>query len=314
MPFEKIAPYLQDPLVLAGFALLLFFGLANGLIKSGLIPVQSQRGGYRLLQRTLLYGFVLAAVIVLLGFGLKYRELSKHEQAAAARLILAELKADRGVAGSLAANSATALEDSSQLALVLRNEQASPLLRTLLPYRNLEPDAKTPAPSAMAHAQLAEALAEGLPMRQAELDRMNAVARAVRGTLMRTRGALASLADLDGARYRISRGAWTANAPVARRVSQVDLTQLERTYASLEQARANYAVLMRYDLGYMDALDRFLAFDKNSIDEPGLAALLAAERQYFTVAAAYSKSIVEELTAAGHAIDKLEAQVNALGA
>jgi hypothetical protein len=294
--------------VLAGFALALFFGLANGLIRSGLIPVQSQRSGYRLLQRILLYGFMLALAIVVLGFGLKYRELSRGEQAAAARLILAELKADRGVAGSLAANSATALQDSATLAYVLRSK-ASPLLHLLLPYRNIQPDDQTAAPAQMAHQQLAAAIVGGLPERQIELDRMNAVANAVRGTLGRTRVALQSLADLDGSRYRMSRAAWNANLPVLRRVSAIDLTQLEGTYSNLEQARANYAVLMQYDLTYVGAADRFLAFNKHELTEEELAQFLAAERQYFAVATAYSSSIVNEISAAGQSIDKLDASL-----
>src|SRR4051812_18604416 len=255
MSFERVAPYLHDPLVLCGFTLALFFGFGRALLKSGLIPQQSQIGGYRILQRVLLYGFLLSIVIILLGFGLKYRELSKEEQRAAASLIMNELKADRGVAGSLAANSATSLETTSELALALRSD-ASPLLKTFFPYRNIEPDEKTLPPGKMAHERLAEAISSGLPASQPQLDRMNAMARAIRGTLSRTRGALVSLSDEKGARYRINRSAWNANAAVVRRISVIDLTQLEGTYAGLDRARSDYDVLMRYNLAYADALDQ----------------------------------------------------------
>lgn len=308
MGFDKIAPYLQDPLVLAGFALTLFFGLGRAVLKAKVIPQLTQIGGYRVLQRLLLYGFALSIVIILLGFGLKYRELSRKEQLAAARQILEELKADRGVAGTLAANSATSLETTSELALVLRSD-GSPLLRIFFPPQNLQPAKDTPAPSAMAHERLALAITSGLPARQAELDRMNLVARTIRGTLGRTRSALSSLADLDETRYRIRRTAWTANAPVIRRISAVDLTRLESTYARLEQTRANYAVMLRYNIRYLDTLDGFLEFKDNDLSEEGLARVLAAERQYFTVAAAYSKAIADSIDESNKAIKDLESSL-----
>ena len=310
MDFDKIAPYLQDPLVLAGFALFLFFGLGNGLIKSGLIPVQTQRGGLQLLQRLLLYGFILSIAIVALGFGLKYREMAKHEQVAAARLILGELKADRAVSGSLAGNSATVLESAMGLAFALRGK-GSPLLKTLFPYENLQPTDKTPAPAAMAEASLLAAIDEGLPARQIELDRMNAVARAVRGTLGRTRTTVQSLADPGQARYRISRAAWDANLPVARRVAVIDLSQLEKTYADLELSRSEYDVLMRYAVAYFDAVDAFLAFDKNEINDEGLARVLAAERQFFSVAAAYGGAMTRRIETSGQTIQALDAKLAA---
>jgi hypothetical protein len=48
--FARIAPYLSDPLVLVGFALLLLFLLFRSLIGSGLIPVLEQEAGGRSLR------------------------------------------------------------------------------------------------------------------------------------------------------------------------------------------------------------------------------------------------------------------------
>jgi hypothetical protein len=308
--FDKIAPYLQDPLVLAGFALFLFFGALRALLSSGLIPQQTQIGGYRILQRLFLFGFLLSVLIILLGFGLKYRELSRMEQRRAAELILEELKSDRTIAGSLAANAATSLDTSSELALVLRSNGA-PLLKMLFPYKNLQPDSNTPAPRTMAEESLKAAMLAGLPAEQEQLDRMNAVARAIRRTLANTRGALGSLADQEGGRYRIGRTAWSANAPVIRRISAIDLTRLERTYAALEKARADYAVLLGYDLRYVDSLNDFLAFKGGGLDDDELGRVLAAERQYFMIAAAYGKEIADCIEKSGKSIDELSRAVDA---
>jgi hypothetical protein len=311
MDFAKIAPYLQDPLVLAGFALLLFFGTGNRLIKSGLIPQLSQRGGLRVLQRLLFYGFVLSIVIILLGFGLKYREMARREQIAAARLILNELKADRAVAGALAGNSAEILESSTIVALALR-DKASPLLKTFFPWENLEPKDTTPSAKAMAEAAFQRAIDEGLPAQQIELNRMNAMARAIRGTLARTRGTLTSLGDQDHFRYRISRAAWSANLPVVRKISVIDLSGLERTYADLELSRSEYDVLVRYNRAYFDAVDQFLAFENNDANDDGLAKVLAAERQFFSVAATYGGAITRHIETSGTTIDALSNKVSEL--
>jgi bacterioferritin (cytochrome b1) len=55
------------------------------------------------LQRILLYGFVIALVLIGLGFGLKYRELSRTEQTSAVHL-QQELADNLSVLASLKAN------------------------------------------------------------------------------------------------------------------------------------------------------------------------------------------------------------------
>jgi hypothetical protein len=53
--FARVAPYLSDPLVLVGFALLLLFLLFRSLIGSGLIPVLEQEAGGRVVESILDY-------------------------------------------------------------------------------------------------------------------------------------------------------------------------------------------------------------------------------------------------------------------
>lgn len=66
--FGKLAPYLQHPLVLIGFVLLLVFGIHRLLIKSGIIPPVDQTTGGRIVHTLLRYGFIIALVIIVLGF------------------------------------------------------------------------------------------------------------------------------------------------------------------------------------------------------------------------------------------------------
>ena len=70
--FAEIAPYLTDPLVLAGFVLLLFFALLRAVLKSRVMPTVSQTAGGKALASLLRYGFVVALVVIVLGFALAY--------------------------------------------------------------------------------------------------------------------------------------------------------------------------------------------------------------------------------------------------
>jgi hypothetical protein len=70
----EIAPYLSNPLVLAGFGLFLFFGLLRALLKSKVMPTVTQRTGGRALLRAINYGFVVALVVIVLGFAFAWRQ------------------------------------------------------------------------------------------------------------------------------------------------------------------------------------------------------------------------------------------------
>jgi hypothetical protein len=66
--FVHIAPYLNNPLVLIGFLLLLFFGLHRTLIKSKIIQPLSSTAGSKVLRILLRYGFIIALTIIVAGF------------------------------------------------------------------------------------------------------------------------------------------------------------------------------------------------------------------------------------------------------
>jgi hypothetical protein len=70
--FAQLAPYLTHPLVLAGFGLLLFFALLRAVLRSKVMPTVSRSAGGRALLSLLRYGFVLALVVIVLGFALAF--------------------------------------------------------------------------------------------------------------------------------------------------------------------------------------------------------------------------------------------------
>jgi hypothetical protein len=70
--FSSIAPFLTHPLVLAGLALALTFGVHRALIRAKLIPPLSRTQGGQVLRIILRYGFWLAFLVVVLGFALSF--------------------------------------------------------------------------------------------------------------------------------------------------------------------------------------------------------------------------------------------------
>ncbi|MDU9050859.1 MAG: tetratricopeptide repeat protein [Candidatus Electrothrix sp. Rat3] len=68
--FDKVAPYLTNPLVLAGFVLMLAYGIHWQLMKSGLLAQATKKDSALIIRLFLRYGFWLALVLLLAGFGL----------------------------------------------------------------------------------------------------------------------------------------------------------------------------------------------------------------------------------------------------
>ena len=71
--FEAVAPYLEDPLVLSGFALFLFFGALHFVVKR--LPVVTRKIAGIAVLRLVTFGFVLALAVIVLGFGLRFMEV-----------------------------------------------------------------------------------------------------------------------------------------------------------------------------------------------------------------------------------------------
>lgn len=67
-PFKDVAPFLQHPLVLIGFAILLFFGILTVLLKTGILPQLSKKAAAELTKRAVNFGFVIALLVIALGF------------------------------------------------------------------------------------------------------------------------------------------------------------------------------------------------------------------------------------------------------
>ena len=74
--FKDIAPFLQHPLVLTGFVVLLFFGILTGLLKAKILPQLPQKAAGDIVKRIINYGFIIALLIITLGF---WEHLNEHD-------------------------------------------------------------------------------------------------------------------------------------------------------------------------------------------------------------------------------------------
>lgn len=290
MNFDKIAPYLKDPLVLIGFFVFLGFLFARYLLKRGIIPPLTRNLGYRVLQQILLYGFIFGVLIIILGFWSKSRELSVADQKRSISLLRTELDGNIKVADELLKNSITLLGIFDTVARSVRHE-GIPVLKILFPEANIDTDAKDQPSLQMADSAMEQLDQSGLLENDLEVRKASASSIAIAGTIDRTYVTIQSLADTNHSRYRFREEAWKAQLPILRRVSIVDVDKLQESYVELQQTRSNYDVVVTNIANYLIAMREFLDPEDRVVNRQSMAKILAAERLAFLTVIKYSKGL-----------------------
>ena len=285
-------PYLQQPLVLVGFVLLLFFGLAKVVARSRVLTPITGAKSYRVLQSLLAYGFVLAVAVIALGFGLKYRELSQAEQQNAVGLLSRELEGNLATVESLRKNTITLMSMVGDVAKSLR-QQDIVVLKTLFPNESLDGGNQPPARE-MALNALSTLLEKKLDKNKVEMARADAVAKIIRATIDRTLPTVVSMADKLRERYQIREGAWAANLPILSKVFVSGVPKLQNSYVTAQKMRSDYGVVCSGVPSYLEALHSLLD-KKVGVNLDTLTALLAQERQSITLLTSYGQPITEAL-------------------
>ena len=304
MTFDKIAPYLEEPIVLVGFVLFLFFGLARAIIGAGIIPKLTRHHGYRLMMRLLTYGFVLALAVAIVGSGLKYQEFSEEEQRSAVKLLEQEIEGNMERVGELQKNIENILRNTKVVHDSLRHPGVR-LMSTLFPVENTNSAAKVPSSLEYARQQMELAQAEGLFEDRLELDKFTQAAKAIAGTIERTMQTFENLADVKGQRYQISDEIWKANLPILRKVDIVNVSTLQSIYRDMELLRKNYSLSTNYAVQYLKTLKTFFSNNDQPYTPERLASVLAAERIFMTTITEYANVVVQKLEAVDRARKEL---------
>lgn len=326
--FSKVAPYLKDPLVLIGFFLFVSFLFARYLVKQRVIPPLPPTLGFKILKTMLLYGFIIGLLLILLGFGLKFKELkdkeqqsieelkSRERQAAIDRetqdrlrkadeekkrkeqenlvgLLDEEMTSNLQVASELQKNSTTLLNEFNTIATVLRTPGIK-LLAVMFPKENLEAKLPDSAASSLADQAFKTIVDTNLNKDELEKQKLSAAARAITSTIDATSATVKSLSDPNHQRYRFSSEVWTSNLSVLRTVLVSDLTPYQQSYADLNRLRDDYDVVTARIQDYFGALRDYLDPVKHSVNVDSLRHVLAQERYAYSLITAFGKALVKD--------------------
>lgn len=306
MNFERVAPYLQDPLVLVGFVFFVASLTARQLLRSGIIPPVGAGRGFKIVRLLLSYGFILALVVMVLAFGLKYRELSRTEQRAAVHLIAEELVSNAAVLTELDKNADTLTNGAKVFSSILRNHRF-PILEGLFPQENLDPMREEATLTNLYNERIDWLTTSGLLKDRNETRRLSEACGAIDRSYSRIIPTIRSLADESGQRYRLSRAAWDEQLAIARKITVVDVATMSGLYERMSRARETYqriASIVPEYLGNIDAFCIALPPTRES-----LSPTLASERLTFRLLPAFREQLHQLIAESTSAARRLQSEV-----
>ena len=280
-----------------GFVALLLFSFFRALVRYGVIPQLTRAEGTLVVKRILLIGTILALLITVLGFGLKYREMSKADQQRVLGLLRSEFRSNSMTLGELVKNTATNLDHFLVVAQVLRHE-GIPLLAMMFPTENLVPSIEEPSIAGLAELARDRVVDSGLLEDEQEVRRASEAARAIRGTIKRTRAAMNALMDPDGTRYPIADSVLSSHLGVLRKIEDDEMPRLNEHYSEWRTVRREYDVVNGHVQAYFDEVARFFGPDDNIVRLAELRDVLTAERFAYSVLRRYAEQIATSAEAA----------------
>jgi hypothetical protein len=307
--FNGIAPYLKDPLVLIGFFLFLGFLFLRLLIRKGIIPSLNQDQGLKVLRWILLYGFIIGLVLIFLGFGLKYRELSETEQKSLVEQLSQEMDTNLSVIGELKKNTESFLNQQINISRIVRTPRIK-ILSIMFPEANLDLN-QTVNDNELARDAYLELIKKGLPNNREEMSRLNQAAVAISKTLLAVRSTNQNLRDSSRTRYLIQNEVWKANLPIYKKVNIINITTFQKVYKQFSNIRNDYEIIAKANIDFENAMFKFLKPDNDATWQE-LANVLTAERNSYDLMVVYSKNIVDAITDVNAIKKKLDADIEKL--
>lgn len=247
--------------------------MARKLIASGIIPPVGAGRGLQIVRLILHYGFLLGVLVIVLGFGLKYRAISGNEQKAAIKLLVTELQHNLHVANELKKNTATPANAATEIAESFRIARLK-INFALFPAENIDPAVEQNAD--LYHQRFEWLKASGLLSDKEELRRFSEQNAAIKRMIERTISTVRSLGDRQAARYVINQSAYHANLPMLSKLTIVEPQKLSGLYAKTSQVREEYFRVAETVEEYLLAALQYCKSD--TPDRTALAAVLAAER------------------------------------
>ncbi len=309
MNFEKIAPFLKDPLILIGFFLFIGFIFIRTLVTTRTIPVLQQGQGYSILKIILLYGFIFGLLLVALGFGLKYKEMSEREQKNMVSLLITELDSNIRVISELKKNTESFLSQQIDLSKAIRTTGIV-ILPVMFPKVNLELDSNINT-STLAQGAFSELVKKRLANDQVAVKKLGEFSKALTKTLKSTTSIRGNLRDENRTRYKIATQIWDNNINVYRKLNIIDITLFQKAYAQMNNIRNDYDIIAGSSIDFADNLNEYFK-ENNELTWEKLASVLSSERQSYSLIVEYSENLVNTLTDLTQIKDELKHDVEVL--
>ncbi|HQQ98537.1 MAG TPA: hypothetical protein PLX35_14800 [Cyclobacteriaceae bacterium] len=240
-----------------------------------------------------MYGFILGLVLIGLGFGLKYKEVSEAEQRKLVLLLQNELEANINVIGELKRNTETFLQEQLEISKALRTEGIK-ILPIMFPQSNLDLDRDINT-NQLAQEAFRNLIAAKLPQNKLEMEKLNAFAKALTKTLITVRQTNFNLSDAARTRYKISDEVWKANLETYKKINIIDITLYQRALTQEENIRNDFEVVSRATIDYSDQITNYFKED-NELTWENLATVLSIERHSYSLIVDYSKNMINALT------------------
>ncbi|HRH03892.1 MAG TPA: hypothetical protein PLN13_03380 [Bacteroidia bacterium] len=290
--FEKIAPYLKDPLVLIGFFLFISFLFLRALVVRGIIPTLQQNQGYNILKQILLYGFIIGLFLIGLGFALKYREISEQEQKNLVSLLASELDNNIHVIAELKLNTESFIKEQTEVSRNLRTNGIR-ILPIMFPIANLNLDSNLNT-NTLAQDAFRKLIDAKLPTNKLEMQKLNAFARAITRTLLTIKQTNENLMDKGRTRYKIENQIWQSNLEVYKKINIINISLFQKAYNQENNIRNDYEIIANATVDYLNHVISYFD-DNNNMSWEQLATLLSIERQSYSLMIEYSNNLVNTL-------------------
>lgn len=286
--FDTIAPYLKDPLVLIGFFIFIVFLLLRVIITQNIIPTLTKKDGFSFLKLILMYGFIFGIILMILGFGLKYREMSEKEQKSIVNQLHSELDGNLKTLNELKLNTENYLNINLNLSQVIRTDGIK-LLGLMFSEKNVDLDS-TINTIELANNSFNHIIEQKIHLDKLEMDKLDAAGKSIRATIQRTIPTLISLADTTQTRYAIDKTIWESNLSSYKKIDIVDITEFQDIYNEMQLIRNDYSVIAQNSLNFYKSVSDFFN-PKEQINKQRLASALSSERQTYQLIHDYTLNL-----------------------
>ncbi|VAW48347.1 hypothetical protein MNBD_GAMMA02-994 [hydrothermal vent metagenome] len=254
--FSSVLPYFTDPLIWIGFILLLVFLLTRYFLNNDIITELPAWLDAELPRRVLKHGFVVGLLVIVLGIGLKYHELSEAEQSHAINLVKTEINNNLSTIEQLAQNTQTLIDSHQAVSGALRSGD-SVIMNRLFP----SPD--QPSDEAINFSKIVEASFTALKesnllKSKGAMKSFNSSKDQIKSIIYPHNQVLISIQDPNSKQYAITIQMWHDHKEVIARAGDFDQLRFEDSLATMHAIRKQYQRTLRDSADYFTETLNFM--------------------------------------------------------